>query len=430
MGSRINHKLAYLVQASIALNSASDPQTLLRYLLRVATEVLECEGASILLYDERQRQLFFAAATGSRSLERVAVPLDRSIAGEAFRKGEPLIVHHAESDPRHFTHVSRQAGMQVRTLLAVPLMARGRKVGVLEALNKTQGAFGEEDVRLARILAAQAGVAIHNARVMEDMRRAYASLERAKRVQEEMLALASHELRTPLGIVLGYAALLKQEARGDQAKFAQAVMDAALKMRAIVDEMNHFAEARQGQAAFRQEVFPLQQALRQAVNSVRAAMSEKGLRLEPRWPEKERLWVQGDPEKLRQALEHLLDNALRFTPKGGRVRVLGWREGDEVFARVEDNGVGIPPEELEAIFEEFHQAENHLTRRYGGLGLGLSIARDLVRLHGGRIWAESEGPGRGARFTIALPAAPPPQKQKDRQNEGTRERKQQTRPGK
>ncbi|HIQ09731.1 MAG TPA: ATP-binding protein, partial [Anaerolineaceae bacterium] len=86
-------------------------------------------------------------------------------------------------------------------------------------------------------------------------------------------------------------------------------------------------------------------------------------------------------------------------------------EGSEVFARVEDSGVGIPPEELEAIFEEFHQVEGHLTRRYGGLGLGLSIARNLVRLHGGRIWAESEGPGRGARFTIALPAVVPPQEE-------------------
>ncbi|HEY58094.1 MAG TPA: HAMP domain-containing histidine kinase [Anaerolineae bacterium] len=411
MPSRIHRKLAYLVQASIALNSASDPQALLRYLLRVATEVLECEGASILLYDERQRQLFFVAATGAHSLERVAVPLDRSIAGEVFRKGEPLVVHHAERDPRHFSRVGRQVGMQVRTLLAVPLMARGRKVGVLEALNKTQGAFGAEEVRLARILAAQAGVAIHNARVMEDMRRAYASLAQAKRVQEEMLALASHELRTPLGIILGYAAILQQEARGDQAEFARAVVDAAMKMRAIVDEMRHFVEVRQGKAAFCQEVFPLQQVLRQAVDAVRAAMQEKKLRLETRWPQKERLWVRGDPEKLHQALAHLLDNALRFTPQGGRVRVLAWREGSEVFARVEDSGVGIPPEELEAIFEEFHQVEGHLTRRYGGLGLGLSIARNLVRLHGGRIWAESEGPGRGARFTIALPAVVPPQEE-------------------
>ncbi len=405
MTSSLNRKLAYLVQASIALNSASDTRAVLRYLLRVATEVLDCEGASILLYDERQRRLFFVAATGAQNLERVAVPLDRSIAGEVFRTGEPLVVSQVEQDPRHFSQISRQAGMQVRSLLAVPLMARGRKVGVLEALNKRQGAFTTEDVRLARILAAQAGVAIHNARVMEDMRQAYAALEHANRVREEVLALASHELRTPLGIILGYAALLQQDTQRPQAEFAQAILDAATQMRAIVEEMGHFVESRQGEGRFREEAFPLQRVLQKAVDAVRPAMQKKGLRLETHWPDL--FWVRGDPDKLQQAFGHVLDNALRFTPKGGRVRVTALRKGREAWVQVEDNGIGIPSEELEAIFDEFHQVENHLTRRHGGLGLGLSIARNLIRLHEGRIWAESRGPGKGARFTIALPLTTP-----------------------
>ncbi len=407
MSKSLEHKLIQLVRASIVLNSASEIKEILRYLLQTATSVLECEDASILLYDDRQERLFFVAATGSPELERVAVPLDQSIAGEVFRAGKPLVLNRAAKDPRHFWLISRQLGIQVRTLLAVPLTARGSKVGVLEALNKRQGTFTQSDLRLASVLAAQAGVAIANAQMVDELRRAYQALEQANRAKEELLALASHELRTPLGVVLGYASMLQQEVTGTTASLAESLVDAAMKMRAIVEEMSQYALLEEGEVDFQEQVFPLQEVLQRAVDEVREVAQGKGLTLESQWP-RQPLWVRGDPEKLKQVFDHLLNNAVRFTPRGGRIWVTARTHGGQIWAAVKDTGIGIPAEELEAIFGEFHQAEDYLTRHYDGLGLGLSIARSLVRLHRGRIWAASDGPGKGSTFTVALPLEKPP----------------------
>lgn len=408
-GESLTRKLTRLVSASITLNAALDTERVLEHLLNTATEVLECSGASILLFDEREQLLYFVAATGHKAqrLKRVPVPLEGSIAGEVFRSGKPIVVHDAAKDPRHYRKVSQDTGVLVKDLLAVPMHSRGVRIGVLEGINKREGAFTEMDIHLAQVLASQAAVALHNARMMAELQRAYEVSERANRMKEEFLALASHELRTPLGVVLGYASLLRETAQGEDRQLVDAILQSALQMRSIIEQMSLYTALEEGKTVLQERTFPLQEVLHPLAAETQRLAESKDLTLAASWPE-DPLWVRGDAEKLTAVFKQLLSNALRFTPQGGRITLRARAYPGEVRVEVEDTGPGIPPDELEAIFDEFHQVEHHLVRRHGGLGLGLSIARGLVRLHGGRIWAESEGPGRGSTFVVVLPAASPP----------------------
>ena len=405
----LTRKLTRLVSASIALNAALDTDRVLEHLLNTATEVLECAGASILLFDEREQQLYFVAATGreAESLKRIPVPLEGSIAGEVFRSGKPLVVHDAQNDPRHYRKAGKATGVLVRNLIAVPLLSRGMRIGVLEGVNKHEGAFTDLDVHLAQVLAAQAAVALHNARMMAELHRAYETSERANRMKEEFLALASHELRTPLGVVLGYASLLRESVQDKDRQLVNAILQAALQMRSIIEQMSLYTALEEGKTVLEERTFPLQKVLHPLAVETRRLAEAKDITLVATWPEAS-LWVRGDEKKLHAVFKQLLSNALRFTPQGGRITLRARAHPGEVRVEVEDTGPGIPFDELEAIFDEFHQVEHHLVRKHGGLGLGLSIARGLVRLHGGRIWAESEGPDQGATFIVVLPAAKPP----------------------
>lgn len=395
-----------LVEVSLTLNSTQNLEELLQSIIQTATEILECEAASILLHDEKRNRLFFAAATGSdpKKLAQIPVPLDGSLAGNIFREDKTIILNDVTHDPRHYGAVGEQINFQPRSLLGVPMRIKEQGVGVLEALNKRNGEFSQEDARLLSVVASHAAIAIHNAQLIHALQKAYEDISETDRLKSNFLALASHELRTPLGIIIGYASFLQESNLPDVTDNAERVLSAATQMRSIIESMTslHLLQARG--LTFKPRIVPIQQVLRAAYEEMRPIAEEMrhsvALQLPP-----QSLLVTADPDKLTPAFVNIINNAIRFTPPGGEITISAMNRGGNILAWVKDTGIGIAPENLTKIFQEFYQVEPHTTRHFGGLGIGLTIAKGLIETQGGRIWAESDGLGKGTTIRVVLPPA-------------------------
>jgi signal transduction histidine kinase len=393
-----------MVQVSLVMNSTLKLQPLLQYIMEASTEITGAEAASILLMDKNTNELRFTAATGpdSEGLMDMVVPLEGSIAGAIVSENRAIIIDDAARDPRHFKDVDAEIEFQTRAILGVPMRIRENLIGVLEVLNKRQGRFNDEDLRHITILASQAAVAIENARLVTAIRRANEELEQLNKMKNDFIAIASHELRTPLGVVLGYASFLREEAEGEQAEHAEHVLQSALHLRNLIEDMTNLRYVQIDRAELDMEVVALGRILTAAHSDVieLAEAKEQVLLLElPDHP----VEIVADPLKLEMALTNVLNNAVKFTPPRGVIVLSADERHNEVRIRVQDNGIGLDPANVDRIYDQFYQVEDPMTRRHGGLGLGLTIAQAIVQRHDGRIWAESAGIGLGTTINIALP---------------------------
>ena len=398
-------QLLRLVELSVTLNSTLNLETLLQVITATATELLDCEGASILLYDEKNPRLYFAAATGSdpAKLAEIPVPMEGSLAGTIFRTNRPIILNNAEQDPRHFSLVSDHVKFRVKTLLGVPMPIKNRTVGVLEAINKRNGLFDDRDATILSVTAAHAAIAINNARLLQTTQLALEKVKEANELKSNFLSLASHELRTPLGIIIGYSTFLKEDAKGESSEHANQVLNAAGQMRSILDEMNNLAMLKSDEMKLKRQKIVMQDVLAYACEGIKAIASARDQKLTYAFSE-EPFIVDVDLDKTALAFGNILNNAIRFSPPGSTITLGAVKHKNQVLAWVQDQGIGIPVDKLQKIFEEFYQIEPPNTRHYGGLGIGLTIAKGLIEAQGGKIWAESEGLGSGATFKVMLPS--------------------------
>jgi signal transduction histidine kinase len=373
-----------------------------------AAEITGAESASVMLYDRNTDQLQFVASTTTnpvaKELLNIPVPLEGSLAGTILRENRAIVLDDVSTDPRHYRAADNQSGFDTRSLLGVPMRYRDHVIGVLESVNKKDGHWTEDDRRSMLVLASQAAIAIENAQMVEQTRRAYNELDQLDKLKNDFIAIASHELRTPLSVILGYATFLKEESQGEVSTHASAVLNSALRMRNLIEDMTNLRFLKLGESDLKREHIPLAALFQAAESDVKSMAQAKGHLFEMTMPDIG-LMVAVDRVKFGMALTNLLNNAIKFTPSGGRISLTYERKPTAVWIKVKDTGVGIPQDQLERIFEEFHQVEDHMTRRHGGMGLGLSIAKGLIEAHGGRIWAESEGPGHGSTFYINLPLA-------------------------
>ncbi|MCK6582704.1 MAG: GAF domain-containing sensor histidine kinase [Anaerolineales bacterium] len=398
--------LLRLVDLSVQLNSTLDLDELLQLITATATETLNCEAASILLYDEKNPRLFFAAATGSdpAKLAEIPVPIDNSLAGTIFRTNQPLILNNVEQDPRHYSLVSEHIKFKTQSLLGVPMPIKDQTMGVLEAVNKRDGNFKESDATVLSVIAAHAAIAINNARLFRARQQALEKVRVTNEIKSNFLSLASHELRTPLGIIIGYASFLQDSAKGESMDHAGQVLAAATQMRVLLDEMSNLTLLQSDEMVLKKSKIPVQDVLNFALDEIKYSAARRDLSLVLAFRE-EPIPVNVDPEKTTLAIVNLLNNAIRFSPEKSEITLGAVEQGKEVMIWVQDRGIGIPVDKLQKVFEEFYQIEPPNTRQYGGLGIGLTIAKGIIEAQGGTIWAESEGKGRGSTFKVVLPLA-------------------------
>jgi PAS domain S-box-containing protein len=292
----------------------------------------------------------------------------------------------------------RQGGF--KSIMIVPLVTQGRTVGVLTFVASESGRrYDDEDLVLAQDLAGRAALAISNARL-------YHESQESSRLKDDFLTTMSHELRTPLNAILGWAGLLTTQ-NLDSKTTTQALQTIERNARAqvrLIEDLMDVSRIITGKLRLDIRPVVLSAVVEAAVDAVRPTAQAKDIRLQMLL-DPQAGPVSGDPDRLQQVIWNLLSNALKFTPKEGRVQVRLERINSHVEITVTDNGQGISPEFLPHVFDRFRQADASHTRSVGGLGLGLAIVRQLVELHGGTVQAQSPGIGEGSTFVVSLPLA-------------------------
>ena len=398
--------LTRLMHISTELNSTLQLDELLKRIMDAAAEITDSESASVLLWNQNTRQLFFAASTSDAPADLLGkpVPLEGSIAGTIMQERKAVVVNDTQNDPRHYTKIGEQAGLQVKSLLGVPMTVKNRPIGVLETINKRTVPWTEDDQLYLDALASQAAVAIESAQLVSRLKHANDELSQVDKLKSDFIAIASHELRTPLGVILGYASFLQEENASNPKtqEHATKVMNSALHLRKIIEDMTNLRYLQQNAADLNKMPMAVADLLQDVHFDVMTLLDSKRIKLQTA-PIDDTVNVDVDRAKIAMALTNILNNAIDFTPEKERIIIDAQPRSDEVWIRIKDHGVGIEPDKVERIFEQFYQVENHMTRHHQGLGIGLSIARGLIEAHGGRVWAESAGVGHGTTFTIVLP---------------------------
>jgi signal transduction histidine kinase len=398
-------RLERLLEISQRLTSTLELAPLLQLIVEVAVDLTDSEASSILLYDPASGELRFEAAPGipSGDLTKLSVPLESSVAGWIFTHAKPMVIQDASRDARVFRKVDRALNFQTRSLLGLPLLIKQEAIGVIEAVNKKgQSHYTEDDLAVLETLAAQAAIAIENARLMAKLQQANAELMRLDRMKSDFIAIASHELRTPLGLILGHATFLKEVVPQAHQEQMEVIIRSSMRLKSIIEDLSTIAHKDEGQSRIRREPFSIVKLIIDLASRFQEAAKEKNIELGYDVPESDPLVVEADRDKIDVALGNLIRNALTFTDAGGQVGIKAEGESGHVKVFVVDTGIGIPAAEIDRIFDRFYQVESHLTRRHGGMGLGLSIAKSMIEMHNGQIWVESKE-GTGSLFSFTLP---------------------------
>ncbi|HET8576318.1 MAG TPA: ATP-binding protein, partial [Methylomirabilota bacterium] len=344
-----------------------------------------------------------------------AIPVREAGAmGKSYRDGAVLLFdaeHPVPPELRLQPPYSEVRALRSNSFLLLPMIARGRCVGVLSADNKLSNRkILPQTVELLQTFASHAAVAIENARLFREIEDKGRQLEVANRHKSEFLANMSHELRTPLNAIIGFSEVLLQRMFGElnakQDEYLQDVLSSGKHLLSLISDILDLSKIEAGRMELELTAFELPMALDNAMTLVRERANRHGIALSLELDPRLGRFV-GDERKLKQVLLNLLSNAVKFTPEGGKVVLRAVPADGTVEISVSDTGIGIAEEDQDEIFEEFRQVGGDYARKREGTGLGLTLARKFVQLHGGRLWVKSEV-GKGSTFTFSLPVRPWP----------------------
>jgi signal transduction histidine kinase len=403
-------KLTALGEVGRAVSSTLDVETVLDTIVSRASQLAGAEGCSIYEYDEATEEFELRAAHNDDT-EFVA-----ALRASHLRKGEGLIGRAAEMrEPIQIPDITQPGAYQsslrdtliqfgYRSLLAVPLLREEQVIGSLSFNRKAPGAFSQEIVDVLKTFATQSALAIQNARLFREIADKSAQLEAASRHKSEFLANMSHELRTPLNAIIGFSEVLVDRMFGElnekQDEYLKDIYASGQHLLSLINDILDLAKIEAGRMELEAADFDLPGAIDNALILVRERASRRGITLGQSVDE--RLGpIRGDERKVKQVLLNLLSNALKFTPEGGRIDVGAEVRNGDALVSVKDTGVGIAPEDQEAVFEEFRQVGT-ADKKVEGTGLGLALSRKFIELHGGKIWVTS-ALGAGSTFTFTLP---------------------------
>ena len=330
------------------------------------------------------------------------------ILGRAATLGEPVQIPDISGGDDDSPVRNLVAASGYRALLAIPFLREEHFLGGLVVNRKVPGAFPPEVVHVLTTFATQCALAIQNARLFGEVEDKTRELEVATRHKSEFLANMSHELRTPLNAVIGFSEVLLERMFGDlndkQEEYLNDILGSGRHLLALINDILDLSKIEAGRMELDMAAFDLPGTIEEALTLVRERAARRAIALGAAIDERLGA-MRGDQRKIKQVLLNLLSNAVKFTPEGGRVDVQAERVDGHVEIAVSDTGIGIAPEDQEAVFEEFRQVGSDVARKREGTGLGLALARRFVELHGGRIWVKS-APGEGSTFTLSLPVLP------------------------
>jgi signal transduction histidine kinase/HAMP domain-containing protein len=405
-------ELRALGEVGQAVSSTLDLETVLDTIVTRAVQLSSASGGVIYEYDETTGE--FSRISGAHGLDDdlrqvlAAAPLrlGEGAAGRAAARQAPVqvadVLAEGAYDVARVRAIFERHGY--RSMLAVPMLFERQIVGVLVVWGREPGTFAQEIVGLLQTLATQSVLAIQNARLFREIADKSKQLEAASRHKSEFLANMSHELRTPLNAIIGFSEVLSEGMFGElndkQAEYLQDIMESGRHLLSLINDILDLSKIEAGRVELEPADFDLPGAIDNALLLMRERANRKGIALGRTIDERLGI-VRADERKVKQVLLNLLSNALKFTPEGGRVHVRAEMRGEMAEISVTDSGVGIAPEDQDAVFEEFRQVGT-AAKKAEGTGLGLALSRKFIELHGGMIGVKSQ-PGQGATFTFTLP---------------------------
>jgi signal transduction histidine kinase len=395
-------ELLGLYKISFAFSLAGGPEALFGHLARQSAEVLKAQKGLVFTFDAERRHMC-AQPPGfgipRERLERLRYPVD----GEArsrwnFLKNGPLISNKAQADTRLLPELA--AELELQSVLIVPMM-HGRVIqGLLLVADRTSGPFTDEDLSLLLAVAGEASGAVENPRLHEEIKRKNALLQEYDRLKSEFVAIVAHDFRRPLMAIRGFAELVLEEpdiTADARQEFMRTVIRETDGLAHLADDTLLITRIETGEFQHRWSEIDLGPFILEAVP---LGLSDHSVLMDvpAGFPK-----IIGDPDRLRQVLNNLTSNAVKYSPNGGSITVRCRERGSQhVVIEVVDHGIGIPPDQIDRLFQKFQRARSEEHNRISGTGLGLYICRLIVEGHGGQIWVESEL-GKGSTFGLVLP---------------------------
>ena len=403
-------ELRALGEVTQAVNSSVDLETVLTTIVAKATQLSGTEAGAMYVFDDATQEFQLRATYGLdesmvTELRRSHIRIGQTGISEAVESGMPIQVADIQNDPTVTLNVIVRAGF--RALLYVPLLGTEKIVGALVVRRKQPGEFATNTIELLQTFAAQSVLAIQNARLFSELAEKSAALAVASSNKSQFLSSMSHELRTPLNAIIGLTDMLVANAARFSTEKAleplKRIHKSGIHLLGLINQVLDLSKIEAGKLELVPESVNLMPLIDEVIGTARQLAEQNKNRLVVDSPtDIGALYI--DPMRLRQILLNLLSNACKFTKEGEvslRARKVGIGR-DTVELAVVDTGVGMTPEQLGKLFQEFSQAEASTAKKYGGTGLGLAITRKLARMMGGDVTVTSE-PGKGSAFTVRLP---------------------------
>jgi GAF domain-containing protein len=412
--TRSVEELRALSDVSQALSSTLELETVLQTIVRRANQLANTAGCVIWEYDEPRQEFRLRVSHYSDERDAVvapalagvtAIPRGQGVTTRVTELRQPVQIQDIAVEGAYDSPV-RQSLIDAghRALLGVPMLREDEVIGVLAVTRKTPGEYAPEIVQLLTTFATQSALAIQNARLFREIADKSRQLEVASQHKSEFLANMSHELRTPLNAIIGFSEVLSERLFGElnekQEEYLRDIHASGQHLLSLINDILDLSKIEAGRMELELTDFDLPTAIDNALTLVRERAGRRGIALHQ--AADERLGpIRGDERKVKQVLLNLLSNAIKFTPDGGRIDIRAIPLDGSVEVSVSDTGVGIAPEDQDAIFEEFRQVGT-AAKKVEGTGLGLALSRKFIELHGGRIWVQSHL-GAGSTFTFTLP---------------------------
>jgi PAS domain S-box-containing protein len=406
---RTSNHLMRLQAVTTALSQSLTSQQVADTVIEQGMKSLNAHAGTVAILNESRTEFEVVASLGfpAEAVDKWRrFPLNARVAiADAVREQAPVLIEDfAQWLDRYPTLGPLSSVTGSKALVAYPLIVKGHTIGALGLSFLEAQKFSDEDRTFMLALAQQCAQALERARLYETERRLRTEAEETNRIKDEFLATVSHELRTPLTAIVGWSSMLRLS-KFDPETTAHAIETIERNAKAqteIIEDLLDVSRIITGKLRLEAGPVQLDSLIVTALDGIRPTADAKGIKIESQIePGAGAVW--GDPARLQQVMWNLLTNAVKFNSRGGSIEVRLQRLNSHVQIIVSDTGQGIRPDFLPFVFERFRQADGSITRAHGGLGLGLSIVRQLVELHGGTIRVESAGAGLGATFTVDIP---------------------------
>jgi signal transduction histidine kinase len=408
--TRSVEQLTALGDVGRAVSSSLDLDTVLTTIVSRAVDLSGLDGGVVFEYDEGNEEFVHRVAT------EVGGTLAEARRATRVRKGEGVVGQTALTlEPAQVGDITVPGAYEsrlrdnliasgIRAVLAVPMVREGELIGCLVVSRNRSGEFPAETIELLRTFATQSALAIQNARLFREIEQKSRELEAASRHKSEFLANMSHELRTPLNAIIGFSEVLSERMFGElndkQEEYLKDIHSSGQHLLSLINDILDLSKIEAGKMELELSDFDLPMTIDNALTLIRERAARRSIALHTTVDQRVGQ-IQADERKIRQVLLNLLSNAIKFTPESGRIEVGAKSVNGSIEVSVTDTGVGIAPEDQEAVFEEFKQVGT-ADKKVEGTGLGLALTRKFIELHGGKIWVKSQI-GQGSTFTFTVP---------------------------